>query len=419
MRRLHSSLRLLIVFAVLLLAACTATTGGQPTSASPEPDRQPAAAPVTLTLWHSWAGVKLEALNTLARLYEQEHPNVRIRLEAQPATELVRRYSMSVADGTAPQLLLTLGRYVGDLAERQFVAPLDGVLDENAQAAFVPATLDGVRVGEQPFALPIAFDAPVLFYDRSQVPTPPATWDALVALNEADRGLPIGERPYSVGYYLTLETTLPYLPAFGGQLVGADGAPAIVGGSRDATVRWLSWLGELQRNENVLASSNFSTVDSQIQAGRVRSAIDWSYRRGSYAQVWPADRVGIAPLPALNADAPSAPLVLAEVLCVNPVASAEQRAAAEDFLRYMVDQAAQETLAARALVLPVNRNAALPPELEPFGAAVANTQPLPPRMSSTGVWLPLEDVFRSVVAGGVSAEEAVNNAATSLPSPSP
>jgi arabinogalactan oligomer / maltooligosaccharide transport system substrate-binding protein len=419
MRRLAPLLRILIVVAVLLLVACTSTNGGQGASGSPEPDLQRPAAPVTLTLWHSWSGAKLEALNSLARLYEQEQPDVRIRLEAQPATELIRRYSMSVADGTAPQLLLTLGRYLGDLSERQYVAPLDGLLDEQALASFVPATLDSVRIGDQLYALPIAFDTTVLLYDRSQVPTPPATWDELLALNEADRGLPTTERPYSVGYYLTLETTLPYLPAFGGRLVGDDGALAIAGAGRDATVRWLGWLGELQRNEHVLASSNFSTVDSQIQAGRVRSAIDWGYRRGSYAQVWSDDRLGIAPLPALNPDVPAAPLLLTEVLSINPVASAEQRRAADAFLRYIVAQPAQQTLAERAQVLPANRGATLPATLEPFAAAAANAQPLPPRVASAGVWLPLEDMLRSVVSGGVGAEEAVTTAGAIFPSPSP
>ena len=66
-------------------------------------------------MWHTWTGRGAQVLDLLARRYEQGHPNTRINLQARPAASLVRDYSASVANGSAPQLLLVLSRYVGCL----------------------------------------------------------------------------------------------------------------------------------------------------------------------------------------------------------------------------------------------------------------------------------------------------------------
>jgi ABC-type glycerol-3-phosphate transport system substrate-binding protein len=413
MRRLLPLLRSLILLAVLVLAACATNGTSTQGESSPSP-APPPPAPVTLTVWHSWSGARLDALNSLARSFEQANPDTRIRLESQPITDIVGNYSRSVADGAAPQLLVALGRYVGDLAERQAIAPLDESSLEDALSQLAPAALASGRVGDQLYGLPVAYDGLVLFYDRRRVGEAPATFEDVVALNGALRDETPETRPWSLGYYLSLETTLPYLSASGGTLLDDDGRPSFAGQSRDATQRWLEWLKSLQADPDVIASYDYSVVDAAIQEGRVWSAIDWSHRRTAYAQIWGADAVGIAPLPTLDADSTPRALILPELLCVNPVAPAEQRAAAESFARYLIDGPAQETLWSRGGMLPAHQSVALSDDAAPLRLALSQTEALPGGVTATAIWRPLNDMFRSVVSNAVPIPEAVDAAGATL-----
>lgn len=419
MRRLALLLRCLALVALALLPACTPTSSSTPGSTSPQPAAQRPPSPVSLTLWHSWYGPKLHALNSVARAYERAHPDVRIRLEAQPAAEILRRYNTNVADGSAPQLLLTHGRYVGELAQQQYVAPLDAAFDTAALTDVLPQALEGARFDGQLYGLPIAFDTLVFFYDRRHVANPPSTFDEALELNAAERNAAPEQRPFSVAYYLMLETTLPFLDAFGGTVLTPEGQPAFATTSQEASVRWLQWLQELPRNENIIASANYSVVDAAIQSGRAWSAIDWSNRRANYAQLWGAAEVGVAPLPALTSGQEPRPLILSQVICVNTVTSPEQRAAAQSFLRFVVERSSQSMLAERGGLLPVHRLAAQGTEAERFVSVVASSQALPSGITDSDLWVPLNDMFRAVVSGGTTPTEALSTAASALPSSAP
>lgn len=408
-------LHYLALLTLALLPACTPT--GTVSNGTPSPAAQRAAVPVTLTVWHSWSGEKLGALNRLARSYERANPDVRVRLQAQSAPEMLRSYSALLADDSAPQLLLTPGRYVAELAGQQYVAPLDTLLDTAVFSDVLAPAIDGAKVDGQIYGLPIAFDTLVLYYDKRRVAQAPATFDELLALNNAERTAPADQRPYSLAYYLMLETTLPYLSAFGGAVLDADGQPSFAGSGTDATVRWLEWLQALQQNENVRATTDYSAVDSAVQSGRAWSVIDWSSQRAKYAQLWGADAVGVAALPSPPGGQAPHPLMLTQVLCVNPVTSADQRVAAESFLRFMASRTAQETLAARGMLLPVNRTAA-DPAAAAFVAAATQAEPLLGGMTDTAVWRPLTEMLRTALVSAMPAREAVGTAGAAL-TPSP
>jgi len=401
---------------IALLTACAIQPTTSRSTASPEPGAQRPVSVVTLTLWHSWSGAKRDALNTIARSYEQAFPDVRIRLEEQPAPSIIRQYSNSVADGSAPQLLLMPGRYIGELAERQYVAPLDEALLAEPLSKLLSQAVASARIDGKLYAVPLTFDTLVLFYDRRRVAAPPETIADAINLNQEQRDQPPEQRPWSLCYYLSLENTLPYLSAFGGRVLGPDGEPVFASTDRDATQRWLSWLQGLQKNEHVLASLDFSTVDAQVQSGRVLSVIDWSQRRTTYAQVWGNDAVGVAALPLIAPEQAPQPLVLSEMIAVNPVASAEQRAAAANFLAYLVSNESQQTLLERGRLLPVHEAAAA---AEPFWPIVQSAQPLMGSITTTGVWRPMNDMFRSVVSNAATANEALDSVSLLLQKPAP
>lgn len=400
-----------VLLAIVLVACASSRAGG---SNAPVPSASPALTPaLMLTIWHSWSGAKLEALNSIAREYEQAHPEIRIRLVSQPLTDLVGNYSRSVADGAAPQLVILPGRYVAELAARQQLAPLDEPLSAAAREALLPALLDGVRINDRLYAVPLTYDGLVLFYDRRHLPEAPTTFEQLQALRPTAEAS-AETRTWSLAYYLALETTLPYLSAMGGALVDSAGRPIFAGSGRDATQRWLSWLKQLQSQPQMLVSTDYSAVDAAVQAGRVWSAIDWGQRQEVYARAWSADVVGIAALPAIVADQPPATLALSEVLAINPVATPEQHAAALAFARTMIAAPAQERLS-RAGGMPARRGVAVPEERAAAQAALQRVQTLAPATTTPSVWRPLSELFRSVVANAAPIPEALDAVSAASP----
>lgn len=416
MRRSAWMPRVAALLALLLLVACAATTSEQNRDPSPAVEQR-LSEPVTLTIWHSWTGARLSALNSLARKYEQDHPNVRIRLVMQPATDIVRSYSTSVADGTAPQLLLVRGRYIGELAQQQFIAPLGSAIDQATLDRLLPQAVASSTIDEQLMALPLSFDTLALFYDRRRVANPPATFAEAFDLNAAQRDQPPETRPYSFGYYLSLMTTLPYLPNFDGSLLDGQ-QPVFATDRRDATVRWLDWMRELQANQQAIVSGDYNLVDSAALRGRTLAMIDWAHRRSTYAQIWGADAVGVAPLPGIDAATPPQSVLLPDVLAINTVITSEQRSAAEEFLRFMVDRSSQETLWSRGQILPVDREARIDDSAAPFLTIAGQSQPVAAPLIS--LWEPLDSMVRSVITNpSLPTADAIDAANAALPSPSP
>lgn len=413
MRRLKLVVRCIVLATLGVLPACSLSPSDPQTAASPAPGVSRSVSPVSLTLWHSWSGVQLEALNSVARAYEQANPDVRISLQSRPRVDIIRSYGLSVADGSAPQLLLVLGRYTGELAERQHVAALDNLLDDAALRDMLPQATDSGRVAGQLYGIPIAFDTQVLFYDRRRVAAPPTTLDEVRALNTAQRAEPPESRPWSLAYHLSLETTLPYLGAFGGAVLDQQRQPIFASQGRAATLDWLDWLRSLQADEHVLASPDFSAVDAAVQQNRVLSVIDWSHRRASYERLWQG-QVGVAPLPVLSADSPPQPLIMPELISINTVISPEQRGAALNFMRFLIARPAQETLWTRGRLLPSNQSVELPIEAQPFREAALQSQPLPSEVTATTVWRPFNDMLRSVLFNTATTTEALDAARVSL-----
>jgi ABC-type glycerol-3-phosphate transport system substrate-binding protein len=156
-----------------------------------------------------------------------------------------------------------------------------------------------------------------------------------------------------------------------------------------------------------MATDDFGAVDGMIQANRVGAVIDWSHRLGAYQQLWGRDAVGIAPLPRID-DARAVPsIVLSDALCINPITTAQQRAAASDFLRFMLSTEAQVLLWSRGEEIPVNQGANVDGAAKDLLAIGGDTFAFPNAMGSTRAWPLLDAMIRGVLSGSATPAEAI------------
>ncbi len=397
----------------LLFAACGTETATISTTPTPTQQAQ-APAPLVLTIWHSWNGRSAQTLDLLARRYEQSHPDVRIVLQSHSAASFIHDYSTSVADGSAPQMILVLSRYVSDLAARSQILPLEDRFTPNTFQDMLPAALDTVRVNQQLYAVPMSYDSLVLFYDRRKLSTAPATIEALLAAANAGSDPNMASPSPVLAYYLSAATTLPYLHAFNGAVFGADGRTILDGDQYEGTVRWLEWIQSMRDDARTIATDDFGAVDGMIQANRVGAVIDWSHRLPAFQQLWGRDSVGIAALPRIDEAQVVPSIVLSDALCINPITTTQQRTAAADFLLFMASAEAQALLWSRGEEIPVNQAATVDGAAKDLIGIGGDGFAFPSALASTRAWPLLDGMIRGVLSGSATPAEAIDATTKSL-----
>jgi ABC-type glycerol-3-phosphate transport system substrate-binding protein len=385
-------------------------------------------------LWHGWSGSPRQALSRLVARFNRQNPNGRISLQAVPLTTFDADLRAALNYGGGPHLLLIPNTWVGSLAERDALLPLDD-LAAGEQRALLPAAVGGARApggdgAEHLYALPLSFDTLALYYNKANVLTPPA--DTADLINSA-HGLSDPNAPrWGLAINLSLENTIGYLYAAGGRVFADDGSVALDGAGAAGAEQWLAWLLQLQNDPRLLARADSSIqIDRALKDGQALMALDWSHQIGLYRSLW-GDNLGVATLPRLSStDAAPQPYVKSDVLAINSRSSAAEREAALAFLRYMVGAEAQAELL-QGNLQPARADLKLD-TVDPVAAAAAQafreeaTHGLPMPNSAARereiVRRELALMHRQVLRGEATPADAVADAARrlreQLPMPSP
>ncbi len=337
-----------VALCVLLawLSACN------PTAAAPQPS--PTSPPggssgsVTLLLWHGWGGAERLALSRLVDRFNERHPNGRVLLQTMPLATLASDLRTAVAAGAGPHIVLIPNSWVGGMAAAGVLRPLEDTITQPDLDALLPATIGGARaVGRDGashlYGVPISFDTLALYYNTANVLTPP---DNTIDLISSAHGLSDPGAPrWGLALNLSIDNTIGYLYAFGGRIFDDDGALTLSGDGRAGTEKWLNWLLKLSSDSQLRAQAGSSiAVDRDIKNGRVLMTFGWAHQVAVYRSLW-GERLGVTPLPRLSetGQAPR-PYVKSELLAINARAGTAERAAAAEFLHFMVGEEVQRDL---------------------------------------------------------------------------
>ncbi|NJL34176.1 MAG: hypothetical protein HC893_10350 [Chloroflexaceae bacterium] len=267
--RLVCHLRWLCLLLLLWgLVACAAPT---PTSspAAPAPEAEP---PITLVFWHAWPSPEQHVLGTLVERFNQSHSDTQILLQAMPIANLTSELRTAALVGSGPHLVLLQSHTLGTLAAEGLILPLDETLFTPAERASVLATAlqsAQVTLAEDEavlYGVPLTFDTLALYYQQSQFTPLPTTMTGL--LQEARALTDLNQQPPHWGLALTLslDKTIAYLPAFGGQIMDEQGELVMVTTGQAGTERWLEWQLALRNDARILAVSDSIAVDSAIRS---------------------------------------------------------------------------------------------------------------------------------------------------------
>lgn len=377
-------------------------------------------------LWHGWSATARQALSRLVDRFNQQHPNGRILLQSIPLSSFDTDLRAALAAGGGPHIVLVPNAWIGSFAQQGALLPLDGLITAGDRQALLPSALGGAQVrgadGKQSiYGLPISIDTLALFYDKRNVLRPPADTDTLIS-NAHGLGDPTIPR-WGLAFNLTLDNTIGYLYAAGGRVFDEQGALVLGSTGRAGTERWLAWLKQLHDDNQLLARLDGSIeVDRELKGGRVLMSVDWAHQLGLYRSLW-GDNTGIAVLPRMAAtnEAPQ-PYVRSDVLAINSRVAPAERAAALEFLAFMVSSDVQAELLKNNLqpardafsLNDLGLDAVQLRAAEVFRVQAHRALPMPNSPTRDLVRRELAQLQRQVLRGEASPADAVAETATHL-----
>jgi len=371
-------------------AATTAATAAATTGA----------ATGTVTLWHSYhaGGTEEQAINQLVAHYMKDNPGVTVNVQEIPFAQIFSKFKTDVASGGASADMFTAPNDdLGNWVRAGIVAPLDkqlaGKLDGVSKTG-----VDGVTVDGKIYAVPGIIKAVALYYNKSTVPTPPATTADLLALLKSGKKIVLNENNYhNYGFF----------PAFGGQLTDSSGkCIADQGGYADA----MQYLLDLKA-----AGAQFQTdggkADTLFQTGAVDMIIDGPWVLGDMKKAL-GDKLGVAPMPA-GPKGPAMPLAGIDGFYLNPNSTNTDAAIA--LAQYIFSAKGLAVYADVAGDPPARTDVTVSdPLVKAFADAAAAGTPRPETVEFGNWWGPFGDMVTKVIEGKSTPADGVKAACAAM-----
>jgi multiple sugar transport system substrate-binding protein len=202
--------------------------------------------------------------------------------------------------------------WTAEFAEAGWIRELTG--DQKAQATkdTLQPPIDTATWKEKLYGIPRTTNVQLLWYRKSLVPTPPKTFDEMMAMSQAlkDQG-----KPHEIGltaaqYEGYVVNIIDLVNAYGGTIVNEDSsAPTI----DDKVVQALTLLQKLANSgltSASLSNAQEPEVFADLQAGRSAFSLNWPYVLSSMRKANPdiVDDLGFAPYPSVTGDTPKVTL---------------------------------------------------------------------------------------------------------------
>lgn len=380
---------------------------------------------ITLVLWHAWPSPEQQTLATLVDNFNQSHAAIQVVPQAMSLATLTSELRAAALTGSGPHLMLLQSHTLGPLAQEQLLLPLDDLVSPAEQDMVVPTALRSAQIQDLEgnvslYGLPVTFDTLALYYNKANLTVPPSDTDTMLStargLTDATTQPPI----WGLAYTLSLDKTVGYLDAFGGQIFDETGNLVLADEGREGTERWLEWLLELRQDEQILAINDGIAVDTTLNAQEALMTIDWAHALPNYQELW-GENVGVALLPTLSLEnQPPRPYVQSDVISVNArVADVEEQQAVLDFVRYLLTEDVQRALLDTGkqpalMSLRLNGDDVLQEAARVFREQARQGQAMPNSQLATIIYDELRRMQLKVLRGLASPADAVTEADAAL-----
>lgn len=374
-----------LLIAGLVLTGCGG--GGGPTG------------PVTITIWHGYTETEERVFSQVVADFMAAHSNITINTLAVPFDELQNKFQTEAAAGGGPTLITGPQDRMAAYAAAGLLAPID----ENAEflGDLVPAAVEGGRVNGVLVGVPINNKVVALFYNRSVIDTPPATFDELLDM-AAEHGMAI-----------TLDWFHNYawVPAFGAQLFDENYRCVL---DTTGAAAAFDFLSTVCHSEGVTCDGNDGNMDTLFRSGQVAFRIQGPWMSGDAINDLGLENVGVTRIPPIPGHGDPRPWNQSEMIQINVNATPEQVSAAMLFIEYLTSAEVQALFLNEANWIPANASVdtSSNPVVGGFLAQVPYSDPFPVVSQLGATWGPMGDAVTKIYEGVSTAEDAIAEACT-------
>lgn len=363
-----------------------------------------------LTLWHGWTGTEATVLNQdILPAWQKAHPNVKINVLAVPFDQLKNKYSTEAATGGGPDLLIGPLDWIGELATAELIRPLDDLTDAATLQNYIPATVDALRYDGKLYGMPESFETVALYYNKTLVPTPPATteeMDAIVAKLAQE-----GKATYGMALRAGFYHSAGFLFGFGAKLFDEQNKSAL---NSPETVAFLNWIKALASKPGYWAKDDDNAMTSLFKEGKAAMVVNGPWFLGDAQGALGKENVGVAPLPLISEanNAAPKPFLGVKHIMINANANEGQAKLAYEFAKWFTGPESVQVLAAKAGHLPAHSGVDVSgdPIAQAFVTQAQNATPMPTIPEMAYVWEPVGQMITKVLNGDATPEQAAAEA---------
>ena len=179
--------------------------------------------------------------------------------------------------------------WTAEFGEAGWIRELKGTQKAEAEKDVIKPALETATWKGKLYAIPKHTNVQLLFYRKSLVPTPPKTWDEVIA--DAERLQKEG-KPHQIGltgaqyegYVVGFNTILASL---GGTIVNDDSTKVTIDDKTTEALRILRKFARSKVASASLSNSQEPEVFAQMQNGQSAFSINWPYQYGSMKEANP------------------------------------------------------------------------------------------------------------------------------------
>ncbi len=387
----------ILTFIAFALVASLSLGAGLPAAAAAE---ELPKGPVSITFWvHRLPHMDIYFKEMIAE-YHKMRPNIRVKLETWPTTELYPKLLVAMTTGTGPDVFSIGDWYMETYQSKGLLAPLSPKLLgfkslENLKGLVIPGTIDRFIYDGKLYGWPMYAYTYSVFVNKKHfreagldpVKDCPKTWDDLVEVakkltkrdakgNIIQQGLGM---PYFASFWTMIE--MSYLVRqFGGDILDEEGKAVVNSPAGVKALQlWVDFVHKHKVNDPSLsvASGLLPTEDFVQEKVSMWASAPWAIGAVKANERLYGD-YSACPLPQAN---PAKPVntLYGFAWVVNASASPEKQAAATDWIGFATSERWQEPWWERIAVLQILKSFYEKPKIRDF---------------------PLMSIFRSDMATG-------------------
>ncbi len=170
----------------LLAALLLASRPARPAEPAPAPAEAASRAETVLSIATHYTDAQRAPLTACLREYERLHPGLRVVHRQSAIEDMLQSLVIARLGGTSPDIVNVYSLWAAPLVRAGVLDAPPPDVARMVAADYLPASVDGVRVGGRAWGIPTELDAYLLLYNRTLfaragIAEPPRDWDALLA----------------------------------------------------------------------------------------------------------------------------------------------------------------------------------------------------------------------------------------------